>query len=170
MVTTAKLLGIALKPKRRGPMLTVSEVELSIESGLLGDSRGKPGPRQVTLLSQTAWRAACSDLGVELPWTTRRANLLVDDLPLFQSTGSHLVIGEAVLEITGETDPCSRMEKAQQGLFKALSRDWRGGVCCRVVQGGLLTVGMDVELMQTHVRPSPRTSFFMKLKRVAEFQ
>lgn len=151
MITTAKLLGIAIKPQRLQPMRTLTEVELSIDLGLTGDSRGKPGPRQVTLLSQTAWRAACQELGVDLPWTTRRANLLVDDLPLFQSTGSHLVIGQAVLEITGETDPCSRMEKAQQGLFKALSRDWRGGVCCRVIQGGLLTLGLDVELM-----PAPK--------------
>lgn len=127
-------------------MQTLAAVEMSIESGLLGDSCGKPGPRQVTLMTQTSWRAACADLGVDLPWTTRRANLLVDDLPLFQSTGARIVIGDAVLEITGETDPCARMEQAQQGLFEALRQDWRGGVCCRVVQGGRLVLGMDVEL------------------------
>ena len=147
MATTAKLLGIAIKPKRLQPMQTLEAVELSVELGLAGDSRGKPGPRQVTLLSQTEWRAACTDLHVDLPWTTRRANLLVDDLPLFQSKGSRIVIGQAVLEITGETDPCSRMEKAQQGLFEALRRDWRGGVCCRVVQGGMLELGMNVDLV-----------------------
>ena len=68
------------------------------------------------------------------------------NLPLIQSTGPRILIGDAVLEITGETDPCSRMEKAQQGLFAPLSRDWRGGVCGRVVQGGVLALGMDVEL------------------------
>lgn len=148
MIATAKLLGIAIKPTRRGPMLAVTAVELSVESGLAGDSRGKPGARQVTLLSQAAWRAACSELDVEVPWTTRRANLLVDDLPLFQSTGCRILIGQAVLEVTGETDPCARMEAAQSGLFDALRGDWRGGVCCRVVQGGTLTVGLDVELIR----------------------
>jgi len=146
MTTTAKLLGIAIKPKRLQPMHELNAVELSVALGLTGDSRGKPGPRQVTLLSLTAWRAACADLSVALPWTTRRANLLVDDLTLFQSTGARILIGDAVLEITGETDPCSRMEKAQQGLFEALRRDWRGGVCCRVVRGGLLELGMNVEM------------------------
>ena len=146
MTTTAKLLGIAIKPKRLQPMHELNAVELSVALGLAGDSRGKPGPRQVTLLSQTAWRAACADLSVALPWTTRRANLLVDDLPLFESTGARILIGDAVLEITGETDPCSRMEKAQQGLFEALRRDWRGGVCCRVVRGGSLELGMNVEM------------------------
>lgn len=148
MIAIAKLLGIAIKPKRLLPMHTLAEVELSIELGLTGDCRGKPGPRQVTLLSQTAWRAACSELDVEVLWTTRRANLLVDDLPLFQSTGCRILIGQAVLEVTGETDPCARMEQAQPGLFAALRGDWRGGVCCRVVQGGALTVGLDVELIR----------------------
>lgn len=127
-------------------MQELDAVELSVEFGLVGDSCGKPGSRQVTLMTHSAWRAACTDLGVNLPWTTRRANLLVDDLPLFQSTGARIVIGDAVLEITGETDPCARMEQAQQGLFEALRPDWRGGVCCRVVQGGRLVLGMDVEL------------------------
>jgi MOSC domain-containing protein YiiM len=147
VTTTAKLLGIAIKPKRLQPMHELDAVELSIAFGLAGDSRGKPGPRQVTLMTQTAWRTACADLGVELPWTTRRANLLVDDLPLFQTTGARILIGAAVLEITGETDPCSRMEKAQQGLFEALRHDWRGGVCCRVVQGGPLALDMEVALV-----------------------
>lgn len=147
MTTTAKLLGIAIKPKRLQPMLEREAAELSIELGLNGDSRGKPGPRQVTLLSQRAWHAACAELGVNLPWITRRANLLVDDLPLFQSSGSRILMGDAVLEITGETDPCPRMEKAQPGLLKALTPHWRGGVCCRVVHGGRLVVGMSVELM-----------------------
>ena len=146
MIATAKLLGIAIKPKRWQPMHTLAAMELSVAAGLAGDCRGKPGPRQVTLLSQAAWRAACAELHVDLPWTTRRANLLVDNLPLIEASGARLVIGQAVLEITGETDPCARMEKAQQGLFAALKRDWRGGVCCRVLRGGPLAVGMDVEL------------------------
>ena len=145
MSTTAKLMGIAIKPKRLQPMHTVAAVELSVALGLTGDCRGKPGPRQVTVLSQTAWRAACTELGVDLPWTTRRANLLVDDLPLLESAGSRIVIGQAVLEITGETEPCSRMEKAHSGLFEALKHDWRGGVCCKVIQGGALALGMQIE-------------------------
>lgn len=127
-------------------MQLVSLAELSSEHGLVGDCRGKPGPRQVTLLSATTWRAACEELGVELPWTERRANLLVDDLPLFESTGAHVSIGAALLEITGETDPCQRMEAAQPGLFAALSVNWRGGVCCRVLRGGEIFPGMDVGL------------------------
>ncbi len=81
-----------------------------------------------------------------MPWTERRANLLVEDLPLVGAKGSRIVLGDAILEITGETDPCSRMKAVHEGLFDVLSRDWRGGVTCRVLQGGLLALDMEVEL------------------------
>jgi len=128
-------------------MQLLSAAQLSLDKGLVGDSRGQPGPRQVTLLSLAAWQAACDEIGMMLPWTERRANLLVGDLPLYQSAGSRIAIGAAVLEITGETDPCSRMTALHPGLFDALARDWRGGVCCRVLHGGPLALGMAVELV-----------------------
>ena len=140
------LLGIAVKPQRLQPMQLLCAGELSLDEGLVGDSRGQPGPRQVTLLSLAAWQAACDEIGIMLPWTERRANLLVGALPLYQSVGSRIAIGAAVLEITGETDPCSRMTAVHPGLFEALSPAWRGGVCCRVLRGGSLTLGMTAEL------------------------
>lgn len=140
----ATLLGIAIKRVKRAPMELLPQVQLSAACGLEGDYRGAPGKRQVTLLSLAAWQRACAELGVALPWQTRRANLLVDDLPLHETTGALITLGAAVLEVTGETDPCERMEAAHPGLFAALAPQWRGGVTCRVVEGGLLAVGMDV--------------------------
>ena len=85
-------------------------------------------------------------LAIDLHWTQRRANLLVNALPLEQSKGKKIHIGDAILEITGETDPCHRMESLHPGLFKALAKGWRGGVTCRVVRGTLLKVGAEVSL------------------------
>jgi MOSC domain-containing protein YiiM len=143
----ARLLGIAVKQQRKGPVSLHDEAMINIHAGLVGDWRGKPGPRQVTLMSLADWHAACDELGVDLPWQTRRANLLVDALPLQQSSGARIVLGEAVLEVTGETDPCERMEEIQPGLFQALAPGWRGGVTCRVVANGVVRVGMAVELL-----------------------
>lgn len=150
----ASLIGIAVKPRRLQPMQLRDAGELSLPAGLVGDSRGEPGPRQVTLLSLTAWHAACDEIGIILPWTERRANLLVGELPLYQSAGSRIVIGDAVLEISGETDPCARMTAVHPGLFDALRPDWRGGVCCRVLQGGWITLGMAVDLTPGNVLES----------------
>jgi MOSC domain-containing protein YiiM len=122
-------------------MQTLERAEISMETGVARDFRGNPGARQVTVISAMAWRDACSELQQDLPWTTRRANLLVDDFDLPRTIGAVLAIGPVRLRITGEVDPCSRMEEQCPGLKAALQPDWRGGVSCTVLQGGTVNVG-----------------------------
>ena len=139
-----RLAGIARRERKRAPMETLERAEISTETGVAMDSRGKPGPRQVTVISAKAWRDACRELQRDVPWTTRRANLLVDDLELPRTVGSVIVIGPVRLQITGEVDPCSRMEEQCPGLREALQPEWRGGVSCTVVEGGTVAVGDEV--------------------------
>ena len=42
------------------------------------------------------------------------------------------------------------MQEARAGLLKALAKAWRGGVTCRVLEGGGITIGDCVEVL---VRP-----------------
>ena len=136
------VLGIACRHVKRGPMRLLDQVEVSRAAGVAGDTRGRPGQRQVTVLSAHAWLEACALAGTDLPWLARRANLLVDGLDLRASTGAILRLGDDIeLLVTGELDPCARMDAAAPGLKAALRDDWRGGVTCRVQRGGLLTVG-----------------------------
>ncbi|MDA0748233.1 MAG: MOSC domain-containing protein [bacterium] len=140
------LLNIANHTASRAPMVQLDRATITTESGVENDFRGRPGDRQVTVLVREAWETACTDLGIELPWTTRRANLLVEGLDLNQSAGSRLHVGNVVLEITGETEPCGRMEEARPGLLNALTPDWRAGVTCRVLQSGAVQPGDPVRL------------------------
>jgi len=142
----ARLLGIAIRPEGTEAMQLLECGEITPEAGLAGDKRSRPGRRQVTLMSRADWLQACAELGVELEWTTRRANLLVDELPLYLSTGAFIHIGDVLLEITGETDPCARMEASHSGLFQALLPQWRGGVTCKVIRGGNFRCGDSVVL------------------------
>jgi MOSC domain-containing protein YiiM len=137
----AKLLGIAVRSHSRAPMDEVSIAEITEEHGVTNDSRGENRGRQVTVLAVEDWDAACEVLGTELPWTCRRANLLVEGITLKESTGSTILLGDVMLMVTGETDPCSRMDEIKQGLRMALAPDWRGGVCCRVIRGGTISSG-----------------------------
>ncbi len=132
----ATLIGISLRSGKKKPMTMMDTVRVTTSQGVGNDFRGKPGKRQVTVLSQKAWFAVCDELNVKLDWTVRRANLLVDDLDLPDSFGKMIIIGNVKLLITGETDPCSRMEAVHPGLFDALLKDWRGGVCCQVIEDG----------------------------------
>ncbi len=119
---------------------------VSVEAGLEGDFRGRSRDRNVVVLSREGWETACAALGEALPWTTRRANLLVEGVELLHGQGRRLRVGEVLLEITDECAPCARMEEARAGLRAALAPDWRAGVTCRVVQGGWLRRGDAVAL------------------------
>ena len=102
---------------------------------------GRRGDRQVTMLAREDWQKACGLLGATLPWTLRRANLLVEGIALAESAGTRVRIGDLVLEVTGECGPCTRMDEQHEGLTAVLQPEWRGGVTCRVVSGGRIAVG-----------------------------
>jgi MOSC domain-containing protein YiiM len=141
-----RLTGIARREKKRAPMETLERANISTETGVAEDFRGKPGHRQVTVISAEAWGSACRALGQDIPWTTRRSNLLVEGLELPHTTGAILAIGPVRLRITGEVDPCSRMDEQYLGLTKALQPEWRGGISCTVLQGGPVALGDTVTL------------------------
>jgi MOSC domain-containing protein YiiM len=133
-------------------MEELAEGLISVAAGLEGDSKGAKHPsRQITVLSREAWDAALAEIGgPRLAWTARRANLLVAGVELPRAKGAVLGVGPVRLQVTGQTYPCARMEEAHQGLLKALARDWRGGLTCRVLAGGHIAVGAVVEVL---VRP-----------------
>ncbi|QUJ70344.1 MOSC domain-containing protein (plasmid) [Photobacterium sp. GJ3] len=142
-----KLMGIARRKASRAVMEELQFVNVSPEKGVEGDFRGKPGKRQVTVLSLDAWTDACQEVGESLPWTIRRANLLVEGTRFSQANvGDVIQIGQLRLKVTRETDPCPRMDEQFQGMTQALKPDWRGGVCCTVLSGGTIQVGDTVRI------------------------
>ena len=111
------------------------------------DRRGTALNRQVTLLSNRSWDDVCRELKEEIPWTYRRANILVDNFDFNQKSGYRIQVGEVILQVTRETDPCPRMDEQLQGLTNALLSDWRGGVCCNVIEGGDVNLGSEVKIL-----------------------
>jgi MOSC domain-containing protein YiiM len=96
-------------------METIDHAKVSVAEGVHGDFRGslKPGrnKRQVTVLAAEAWHDALHDLHAQISWEQRRANLLVEGLSLAETTGARIIFESGlVLEVTGECDPCTRME------------------------------------------------------------
>jgi len=61
--------------------------------------------------------------------------------------GTHIQIGQAVLEVTMDCDPCAFLETIRPGLWKAL--DGKRGTLCRVLQGGDIHTGDAVRLLQS---------------------
>jgi MOSC domain-containing protein YiiM len=142
-----KVIGLARRPVSRAPMQEMAEVEVTPAFGVEGDCKGIKFPsRQVTVLAIEDWHAALLDLAKgmqppDLPWTTRRANVLLEGLALPRGIGSCLQLGDILLEVTAPTTPCAQMDAAYPGLRLALAPHWRGGVTCKVLRGGLLQAG-----------------------------
>lgn len=148
-MTAGRLIGIARRGRRLAPMQEVGSAAISCAAGLEGDFKGAKYPRrQITVLAREGWEAALAALGgADLPWTARRANLLVEGVRLPRAAGGILQIGGVRLEVTGQTYPCGRMEAAHAGLLAALAEDWRGGVTARVLEGGSVALGDEVAVL-----------------------
>jgi MOSC domain-containing protein YiiM len=142
---TGNLVGIARAHELGAPLEELPAVSISLERGVEGDARGAKNGRQVTVLFREGWEDACRDAGADLPWTARRANLLLANLDRPREAGGLLRIGNVELQITMETRPCHLMDRAYEGLRAALRPEWRGGVCCVVRRGGDIKLGDSAE-------------------------
>lgn len=137
---------IAIRNRSRAAMQSIDSAQISVANGILGDLRGTQLGRQLTIVSETAWQKACAEVDADLPWTFRRANLLVDEIEFDASyVGKTVRIGAVELVVTAETSPCSLMDAQHQGLTAALSQEWRGGICCNVLKPGEIKIGDQIE-------------------------
>jgi MOSC domain-containing protein YiiM len=149
---TGNLIGIARHDKPRAPVEELTRARVTLEGGVEGDFRGSRQDHQVAIVFREDWDAACRDHGKTLPWTTRRANLLVEGVTGFKRIGARLRVGQVLLEVRGETEPCSRMDAQSPGLRVALQPDWRGGVLCQVLTPGEIALGDRVEVVEQVAR------------------
>jgi len=140
---TGRLELIWVKRASRAPMDAAAAASLVPGRGILGNAN-QGGQRQVTVIEREAWDAMMSELGVALPTSTRRANLVVSGIRLEGSRGRILRVGSCRLRVNGETRPCERMEAACPGLQAAMDPAWRGGIYAEVLDGGEIAIGARV--------------------------
>lgn len=133
---------IGLRPARAAPMVAVPDAVAVAGKGLRGDRyAGSNGKRGVTLIQFEHLGVVAALSGHEniAPALLRR-NVVVSGLPLVALKGRRFRIGEVLLEGTDECDPCSQMETALgPGGYNAMRG--HGGLCARILEGGLLRIG-----------------------------
>ncbi len=133
---------IGLRPARRADMAVVTEARLDPEAGLIGDRyAGRSGNRHVTVIQCENLTAIASHLGLDrvLPEQLRR-NILVSGLNLLALKDRPFRLGTALLEMTGDCHPCSRMEEIfGVGGYNAVRG--HGGITARVLEGGEVRLG-----------------------------
>jgi len=143
--TEGVIVGLAVKTAHGAPMELVDSVSVT-EEGIEGNVHQR-NERRITLLSKEQWVEMQTELGGDLPWTTRRANVLVEGLPLGDLIGKTLQVGGIEVHLYGETHPCGQMEAAQAGLQATMTPECRGGVHGSVVSGGEVRVGDTVQVL-----------------------
>ena len=132
--------GIAIRTAEGGPMREIDRAVAVENGGLHGDIDMSPD-RGVTFISAAQWREVTAELKAELPWHTRRANVLVECAGLGDLIGRTVQLGDVQVAVLAETKPGGIMDRLHPGLRKSLVPDCRGGVYGRVLTGGTFQTG-----------------------------
>jgi MOSC domain-containing protein YiiM len=137
---------IGVRPERRMPVKSLTEVEAIQDKGLAGDHyRGTAtSNRHVTLIQAEHLMAVASFMNLpELNPSLVRRNIVVKGINLLALKDKQFYIGEALLEMTGLCHPCSQMEEILgEGGYNAMRG--HGGITARILNGGKIRVGDEV--------------------------
>lgn len=144
--SVGKVLAIALRTRPKGPMNEVERAAAVANVGLTCDVASRPD-RAITLLASDQWRDVTRELATDLPWHTRRANILVESTGLGRLIGKTIRIGPIEVRIEAETKPCGLMDQLHDGLRAELAPDCRGGVYGRITRGGEINIGDSVVII-----------------------
>ena len=141
---------IGLRPERRAPMLEPETARMLTQRGLEGDrASAKTGrTRQVTLVQAEHLTTIAALIRQDkiAPQQLRR-NLLISGINVLCLRRARFRIGQAILEGTGHAHPCSRLEETLgHGGYNAARG--LGGITARVLDGAIVRIGDDVELLE----------------------
>ncbi len=141
-----RVAAIAVRTAVDGPMQEIERAVATVDGGVDGDLDCAPD-RGITFISSQQWQDVVRELGVELPWHTRRANVLVDSPDLSGWIGKNIRVGGVEVAVKAETKPCGLMDQLHAGLREALAPECRGGVYGRVTQAGSFGIGDTITIL-----------------------
>jgi MOSC domain-containing protein YiiM len=124
-------------PKKKEPMVPSSSLTLVEGVGIRGDRSAGRRSRQVLLMAEEN----CDAFGLspgEVRENVTTRGLDVQALP----PGTRLRIGDAVLEITKDCEPCRFIDSLRPGLQARIAG--RRGMLARVVRSGEIRVGDEI--------------------------
>lgn len=144
----AELTAIGYRKIKSGPLFEVHKVKVTKAEGVTLGLARRASNRQITVLCEEQWQQACKALNIVLPWTARRANLLISGIQFnAQHIGKVIHIGQLQLLITGETEPCFKMELVHSGLYDALN-NFKAGVTCKVLNDAEIQIGDTIHITE----------------------
>ncbi|SER14439.1 MOSC domain-containing protein [Natrinema salaciae] len=152
MTSTGRVQTIHVAPEQGAPMNRVERVTAVAGRGLEGDryynADGTFTDRDgsdITLIESETLTSVERDYDIELEPGVHRRNLTTDGIALNHLVDGRFRIGEVVCEGIELCEPCSYLERhlEKQGVREALVH--RGGLRARILEGGTVTSGDDIE-------------------------
>ncbi len=145
---------IGVRPQRHGRPVAVRDVRAVKGIGLQGDhyGGGAHGKRHVTLIQSEHLAVVAkllavrdqSPVPVPIDPALVRRNIVVSGLNLLALKNRQFRLGEVLLEFAELCQPCAQMEDALgRGGYNAMRG--HGGICARIVEGGLIRIGDPLE-------------------------
>jgi MOSC domain-containing protein YiiM len=138
---------IHIAKARRLEMRSVDSVVAEEGKGLVGDRYHGARHRHVTVQSAEALAEASVVLGREVTPAGTRRNLTLSHGTVPTTPGSRLRIGEVLLEVVRVAAPCKLLDDGLGPGAMASLRHGRAGAVCRLLSGGVITLGDAVELV-----------------------
>ena len=100
---------------------------------------------QVTLIEGEDLDYIEDELGIQVKNGEHRRNIITRGIRLDETRKKRFRIGEAILEYDRPRPPCRHVQDlSEPGMTRALKG--RGGICARVVTGGLIRAGDAIEV------------------------
>ena len=152
-----RVASLHLHPDEPGRKLeSVEAVELVADKGILGDRRyfgklsrdtGKPSRRQVSLIEREQIGEHASGLGIaEIHPGAVRSNIETAGIKLLPLLGKEIEIGEAVLFVHSQRNPCAKMDAVCQGLRERMMNGCQG-VLAEVRRAGRVREGDSIRVL-----------------------
>lgn len=160
----AEVISIHVVRKRNAAAESCNTVKVRSNFGIVGDYRSEKFQiGQITLVEAEILNAMSRELGYEIPAGASRRQVMVRGIKLNEMIGQNLRIGQILVRVEEKCNPCNNMEKKIGPGAREAMND-KGGIRCRIIQGGQLHVGdkLTVEIPSCSYY-TKLTSFYFKL-------
>ena len=141
---------IGVRPARASVLQVQREAEVQTDRGIAGDraSARAGGKRQVSLFQAEHLSVIAQLLRrAEVDPALLRRNLVVRGINLAALRATSFRVGEVLFKGVGSCEPCSKLEQALgHGGYNACRG--HGGILARVVRGGVIRVGDEVDFYE----------------------
>ena len=136
---------IGVRPSSGAAMIALAEVEAIADRGLVGDRYRASGNRQVSLIQAEHLPVIAALVGRDVVPELVRRNLVVRGINLLSLRNQTFAIGDVMLAGTTACAPCDKMD-AILGAGGFQSMRGHGGICAKIVHGGMIQRGAPVRI------------------------